>query len=388
MHVSPTETASTELESHTTGARFLALDGLRGFAALAVVLHHFASVYRIKPRWYLAPFTAGTAAVLLFFLLSGFVLSVPFWQTGTNGSYTRYLTRRFFRIYVPYFAALVLAIAAALRYTDTHHPFHWYYRTWQTPVTPWLIGHHLLVLGSTELNPAFWSLRFEVQLSVLFPALLLLLRVISARTAAVAFTILFTLASFAIDNAARDPHLILELLKYSGLFAGGALLARALPRFRTHWDRLVAPARYASVVLALTLFFGYPDHILDRHHVAMPSDLLPSLGAALLLVLALFSASVGRFLQSRIPLYLGRISYSVYLLHGTILFTLLSTLGHRLTPLALGAIYLTMTLGLAHLFCILVEEPALRMGKALAARSGELSFRTLWQPRPRTTTAR
>ena len=54
----------------------------------------------------------GAEAVILFFVLSGFVLSLPA-VDGRPQSYFTFVTRRIFRIYVPYLAALAVSVAAA-----------------------------------------------------------------------------------------------------------------------------------------------------------------------------------------------------------------------------------------------------------------------------------
>ncbi len=54
---------------------------------------------------------AGHEAVILFFLLSGFVLTIPYLLPDPPG-YLRFLTRRVIRIYVPYLAALMQATAS------------------------------------------------------------------------------------------------------------------------------------------------------------------------------------------------------------------------------------------------------------------------------------
>src|SRR5947209_5678086 len=64
--------------------RYIELDSLRGLAALTVVVGHFIGVYQNSPWfavWNASPFRfigAGHEAVVLFFLLSGFVLAVPY----------------------------------------------------------------------------------------------------------------------------------------------------------------------------------------------------------------------------------------------------------------------------------------------------------------------
>lgn len=111
-----------QLRERTAGARFLELDGLRGIAAFTVILHHFCCMYDLKEKPYLLPLVAGHSAVLLFFVLSGFVLSLPFWNKGTFGRYDAYLVRRIFRIYVPYVAAVGLAAVGMLLVGEKHLP--------------------------------------------------------------------------------------------------------------------------------------------------------------------------------------------------------------------------------------------------------------------------
>src|ERR1700754_945064 len=89
--------------------RLLQLDSLRGFAAMTVVWHHWRQAYwATPPRWFMQPFSAGHEAVILFFILSGYVLSLPVW-INRQPRYADYLIRRISRIYLPYVAAACLA---------------------------------------------------------------------------------------------------------------------------------------------------------------------------------------------------------------------------------------------------------------------------------------
>ena len=90
---------------------------------MTVVIHHVLITQPIiedanDPRSFawlkyspLHAFWAGNEAVLFFFLLSGFVLALPFFQTAVP--YTSFVVRRICRIYLPYW--LVVAVAVAVR---------------------------------------------------------------------------------------------------------------------------------------------------------------------------------------------------------------------------------------------------------------------------------
>src|SRR5262245_2640690 len=81
------------------------LDGLRGFAALIVVFSHTSN-----KGWFLAPFLdlrgIGKSGVILFFLLSSFLLTLPLLRNGkevlSRPVMSHYWQRRFFRIYPLY----------------------------------------------------------------------------------------------------------------------------------------------------------------------------------------------------------------------------------------------------------------------------------------------
>ncbi len=92
--------------------RYVELDALRGIAALSVVVWHFVcATYTIKvpsertfvlSLYYLVH---GRSAVILFFILSGFVLSLPFFRES-KPKYNAFVVRRACRIYLPYLALL------------------------------------------------------------------------------------------------------------------------------------------------------------------------------------------------------------------------------------------------------------------------------------------
>lgn len=93
--------------------RVLSLDGLRGLGALMVFLFHVDNM--VKPFGAVGPsLFPGGASVMVFFILSGIVLSlVPFKHMGNGGyDWLGYYPRRVVRLCVPLFAAIALALPA------------------------------------------------------------------------------------------------------------------------------------------------------------------------------------------------------------------------------------------------------------------------------------
>jgi peptidoglycan/LPS O-acetylase OafA/YrhL len=97
------------------------------------------------------------------------------------------------------------------------------------------------------------------------------------------------------------------------------------------------------------------------------SDFLTMLGASAIIILVQDSRlKLG--LNSAIPQYLGRISYSMYLVHYTVLFALFDLAYPTVPIIALAILCAAATLVVSHLFCILIEEPAHTAGKRLSMR--------------------
>ncbi len=339
------------LEDRTSGRRILAFDALRGLAAVVVVLCHFRLAFSsAPPAWFVWPLFAGRQAVTIFFVLSGYVLSLPYWN-GTQLPYGRYLVRRFFRIYVPYVGAVLVAAALAWRFSNVSLPLTpWFYETWHSPVTAILLLKHLGMGGGATLNTAFWSLRYEVEMSLIFPFLCWLIRRMG-RLSGCGMALLVALAG----SYGQIPT-----LTYGSCFLLGALLARDRPKASEAY--LCAPryARAALLIVSVAMFLS-------------SYSFLSACGACGVLVLCENSRARG-FFESAVPEYLGRVSFSMYLMHGTVLQLVLILCFGKMPAWELAAIFFASTLIVSHLFCLLVEESSTRLGRAIT-RSRNQSLR-------------
>src|SRR5215475_144286 len=156
--------------------RVVGLDGIRGLAALFVVLNHiFERAWPGYPGANHAPFWAawllyGRGAVVIFIVLSGFSLGLGPARSGWRfKSITTYAHRRAWRILPPYWAALVFSLLMT-----------WYVLAqpgWAVPNGKSAVVYGLLaqdVFSVGDPNRAFWSIAIEAQLYVLLPLLLLL----------------------------------------------------------------------------------------------------------------------------------------------------------------------------------------------------------------------
>lgn len=365
----PRPALSTEeqrLQERTKGKRLFQLDALRGLAAACVVLYHlrYAFVMQI-PYWPLTPIFAGHSAVVLFFVLSGYVLSLPYWG-GEKRPYVPYMIRRFCRIYLPFFCAALLSMAGAAWFYGSHLPLTpWFQLTWQTPVTWALAVKQLLMWPMAEFNTAFWSLRFEMQMSALMPFLCMLMR----RWSAVWIAVVSLLIAFAKPSAlgVLHWHLIDQSIEIASLFVLGAMLARYREELRVFFER-VGAWQWFVLAISLVLYYEYPIRVFHgplRAAFQVREDLMVAVGSAGIILCSLHLRPFARVLEHRLPEYLGRISYSLYLVHGVVIFGLLNVLYGKLRFALLTGVVLAACMIAAELFYLLIEEPSMKLGKRL-----------------------
>jgi peptidoglycan/LPS O-acetylase OafA/YrhL len=352
-------TEAQELQKRTSRPRLFQLDALRGLAAVTVILHHFHAAYpALRDRWFFVLFGSGSSAVVLFFLLSGYVLSLPSWS-GTRGRYSVYVVRRVCRIYLPFAAAAGLSIAGDLYFRRYQLPLTaWYQQTWHSAVSLKLVAEQLTMWPMPNFNTAFWSLFFEMVMSLVMPLLCVALK----RWNAVLLTAASYVAIYGATWVLVGAHV--EMVQHS-------LLENVMRTLQVMCHFLLG-ATLAMHVLAASVFM-YLDLPLIPSGLAGPVawHLCVAGGAAGILVCSLHMSSVASLLEHALPEYLGRISYSVYLMHGIVLFAVLDMLYGKLPTVVLLGIVVVGSLVLGHLFCIAVEEPSMRLGKKIAGRMME-----------------
>ena len=380
--------------------RFAELDSLRGLAALTVIFGHFSKVYlNSRPFAFLGKFPVrvllnGHAAVILFFLLSGFVLSLPYRLRGIQ--YGSFLTRRVCRIYLPYLAALALAL---LGDWWLHGPIQgngmgwdktWMSATWTNPPNARLILEHVLFLGdydSAQYNTAFWSLVYEMRISLIFPFVAVAILRMRARWAFLGAVILslatqplatlFAPAFAANPDPTVTPGLFIFMtLHFLAFFMLGAMLAKNLEQATSWYARLPRAGRVALWISSVFLFDGQFVRHLPRflHFMGglffpgQGQDWLTAAGGLLIILFGLQSAPIKRLLHHAVVHHVGRTSYSLYLVHGTVLFTMVH-LWPTLSSIWLALlIYVVAVSLLTEGFYHLVEKPSMELGQRLAPR--------------------
>jgi len=352
------------------------LNGLRGLAALIVVFCHFFSLYPDSHStflWKVSPLsflTSGRGSVVIFYLLSGFALHRMVLKT-TPFRYHAYALRRITRIFGPYLAALALALAGNYWLSFGIRPnfSDWFNQTWPVPINPAAVWQHIVFLGEYDTKPfncAFWSLVHEMRISLVFPLLLLVAKNRSAAWSACAVLVLFTAGSFLKANNSA-PNNLGESLHYAGLFVAGIYISQHQRTLAT-WFRS-KPAKFqASFVACAMLLFCYgrfTTHLFPFGYGEF-QDIPVGLAAGGLVVAAFSWVPFSAFLVSRPIDWLGTESYSLYLIHGTVLFALVNVLNLSRPNLFLLPLYLALALLFTHLFYIAVERPLVLLSRRFA----------------------
>lgn len=357
-----------EIKAH----RFLELDSLRGLAAASVILYHFTCIWigstfvhdlRISPAHILI---AGHEAVVFFFLLSGFVLSVPF--SGKRPPlYPAYLVQRFCRIYVPYAAAILLALMLdAGVHSSMRTGNYWVDQTWSLKPTGHMLRSLLLTesLYGTQANTAIWSVILEMRISLIFPFLYFAIRKLPWLVVVVLFLLLPPLAA---GLGVSTPHFYSPFFT-AGLFSFGVLLYLHLDEIAEHYKRLSRSGRLWFLCLSGLLFYGplMLVEALSRSPGVVASGLTDdviALGASGIIVVAVSSASIRSALHNRVLIRSGALSYSTYLMHGTVLFWIIRYFGGKVNLLYLFPVFLVLTYLVSEAFHFLVDSRAVILGR-------------------------
>ena len=295
--------------------RLPALDGLRGLAVLLVVGYHIGggdSSSFAPLHWFGAALKRGWVGVILFFVLSGFLITGILWDShGQPHRLRNFYVRRVLRILPLYYLALLLVLLGAAMAGTFHFALA---RIWPPLLFlqdfPGLPGDYMRNNYSPLPIVHLWSLAVEEQFYLLWPILLLLPK--TRRSALYLCTAIFLL--FASINftetiiPAVGEHLPL-VVTYAVVIAAGAWLAIA---YRTPiWPRLQTPARIAAP-LGLTLFTLSTLH---SSRLSAISVLAITVCFGAVLVLALQPGFIAQTLSFGVLQWLGTLSYGIYIYH-------------------------------------------------------------------------
>ncbi|MFC4947958.1 acyltransferase family protein [Pseudonocardia sp. GCM10023141] len=378
-----------------SASRLRSLDGLRGIAAVVVLVHHsfltrpaLAEPYRAPGSgaigtadWWLT-FTpahliwAGTEAVFVFFVLSGLVLGLsakPGWRPLWS-----YYPSRVLRLFLPVWAAVAFAVVLALAVPPVWGAADswWMAANTQLPSVAGVLRDLGLLVAPGATNHVLWSLQWEMVFSLALP-----LFVLAARLRWLSWAAKVALVVAAIAVASEVGSIALSSL---ALFALGTLMATGRERLEGWAARIEAQPRSAALwavvmavaaVLITSYWLLYAPGLPVSAHAVAATRALQAVGACLAVGVAWHCPGARRLLLTRPVQWLGVRSFSLYLLHLPVVTTVALLLGGA-PPLPVTLmIAVPVALGLTVAFHRYVERPSHRLARRIGAAAAALAPR-------------
>ncbi len=333
--------------------RFLALDGLRGIAALAVVFYHMYS------SW------AGYLAVDLFFVLSGFILAHVYFFVPERVSMWTFTVQRVARLYPLHVFTLGTFICAYLIVNGAMPDYE--------DGNLYVLFQHLTLTNNVGLsttnntfNGVSWSISVEFWLNIaLFALVPLILSTVRLLTIAL---LCFAILLFGVPHLDQTSYNIAGLFN-SGLLRGAGSMALGILSYKLFCaakpylsgrTNLLGLAEITVVALTLLVVFSRTE---TRAQIDFSA---PVIFAFMVPIFAMEGGTLSRLFSK--CSWLGDISYSVYLNHLTLL-VLAREYTAEFNPLVVIVVFIAVVLVYSRLTFIYIEGPARRAIRRLAEPS-------------------
>ena len=281
------------------------LDSLRAVAVTTVLFAHFW-----MPETELSVWGVRLFFVLSGYLLTGILLAERDAAVASNVAFSKVLkgfyARRLLRIWPAYFAALAIALAGATAAGDT--------RIWDAVLWHALFASNIYFFVEQQWFPLghFWSLGVEEQFYIVLPLAVLFIhkpRVGRIFLVSIALAFVYRAAVALTVPGKLDFYALLPFAQMDAL-GGGALLAWVEHRKREiDWKRLLLWSLPLTLALVAAPFSDPLDFVVVKIVSVIPMVALVAGASAGMQGLA------GDLLSSRPTVWIGRISYGIYLYH-------------------------------------------------------------------------
>jgi peptidoglycan/LPS O-acetylase OafA/YrhL len=342
-----------QFKTNSGAPKLTGIDGVRALAMLMVFSYHVWE-FSDNPHWRTGNLSPGTVVsrfslgVDLFIVLSGFCLYWPIANANKPFDVKQYFQRRFWRIAPAYYMSilfmLIMPNALVVLMKLLHKP-----ATWQE--VPGLVQILTHLTFTHALHPytwggiqgAYWSLGLEAQLYVAFPLVLIAVRRFVVPITALFMWLVTVAWSYIWPNVFPNSEYAASLSIFGrwGHFAAGMLVAHLChgAKRQNHW---------ALAVLGLSVVvLGQLDFVKGFSYLPA-TDFCSLAGFGLILMSAVQPEGVRTVFSSKPLVYLGTISYSIFLLHQNIMWyfgELLKKIAHIPESL-MFPIYMTIGFGM------------------------------------------
>lgn len=352
--------------SKTGNERLSHLDSLRGLAAMGVAFHHSIGCFDNTrlPDFIVNLF--GAPQVIFFFVLSGFVLSRSLASSGlSNTSIFSYLIRRFFRLYPAAVLSLVIAAVIAKFYSHVSIPYQseWLTNEFKRAENVRTFWDYLnsLTLKYPDLNGPLWTIRVEFWCSFLLPFVLLII----ARAPCFKFVLGAILFCIYYFFEIKPGYLFVFYLGY------------IISEYPEIYKKITPIRTLGIILLGCTVWC-----LASLSHQGRIAE--PFVQAAFLLAMIPCSLKGLRWFFEIAPIrFLGRISYSFYLIHCPILLLTWSMFARHASHILyhgfssaflIFSISVFISLPLAYLSEAWCEQPWNDLGKKMSSKYSKLLY--------------
>ena len=359
--------------------RFKTIDGLRGLAAILVVLFHLggrlkAEIESIVPDVILGIFTYGYIGVPIFFVISGFVISLSIGNSKITSGYAgNFILRRSIRLDITYWACILVALGLAFSKTVFMEDHNFNYSVSNVLLHMFYLQDLFDV--EPKISSVYWTLRLEVQFYLFYILALAISQYITSKVGGSQYKyqliIMVTVGLYSISlekNILTSPH--------SGLFFSswhyfliGVLTLHAVKK-----------TPYSYIILSSWLLI---EVLAQAYFEIKPYGIAGILSSIFIMACWKFG-QLNSLLTGRLFAYLGTISYTLYLIHPDIGWKVISIgmsfLKQNPSPVAallLLFISIAASIIAAHIVHILVEKPSLKLCKNVKENGFLVAFKNI-----------
>lgn len=367
------------MQTKTTKSRRIEIfDGMRGLAAIIVMVFHLivmveaghasnASLDFKNKLWAVFTLTplkllwAGNEAVILFYIIGGFVIAKPYIE-GRRIDFIAFVKKRFSRLILPYWLILIVTLICIALFSSLKStiPLSGSFNIkWSTmPSLFEILAQFLAFDVNMDVTAgAFWSIVQEWRIALLIPFIAAAL----SRYSTMRVVALVALTNWTLDYSFSQlggywGESLSRTNYYFIFFFIGAVLCKHIEQLRA----IVASRPWVRMVSGILLPFLIPFQWVAAglgidlgRRDAMP---VTALGIVLLLLVVMETPWLSRLFKQPIFLYLGKISFSLYLTHTTAIVLFTTVVGQFIEPQWALMLSPTFALGFAALWYTFVEE--------------------------------